>query len=206
MDTLSRKKTEEKKKAHALQKQQAENHAADDYNPRIRPRETHPDPVDSETRVSRNLNKLNRELVKTPAAQKIPAVREKVKVTTVRKPMPVALIVSVVMITAVFIYMLSLNVQIEEYSRSISAMEGEIVELKEEATRLEVELESKYDLDEIERISTQEYGMVSADSLPKTYISVNEEGEVYETSEPANQNGVSKLISGFLSAVRSLFE
>ncbi len=206
MDTLSRKKTEEKKKAHALQKQQAENHAADDYNPRIRPRETHPDPVDSETRVSRNLNKLNRELVKTPAAQKIPAVREKVKVTTVRKPMPVALIVSVVMITAVFIYMLSLNVQIEEYSRSISAMEGEIVELKEEATRLEVELESKYDLDEIERISTQEYGMVSADSLPKTYISVNEEGEVYETSESANQNGVSKLISGFLSAVRSLFE
>ena len=200
MDTLSRQKTKEETRAET----QAENHVADDYNPRIRPRETHPDPVSSEKRVSRNLNKLNRELVETPAAS--PAAREKIKITTERKPLPIALIVSVLLITAVFMYMLSLNVQIEEYSRSISSMEGEIAALKEEATRLEVELESKYDLDEIERISTQEYGMVSADSLPKTYISVNEEGEVYETSELAEENGVSKLISGFLSTLRSLFD
>jgi len=209
MDALSRKREEEAKRSQASL---PENHAADDYNPRVRPRETHPDAAsDPEKRVSRNLNKLNRELVDPPSfdvketAQAKAEKKTEVKVVSKRKPLPVSLILGVVMITAIFMYMLTLNVQIEETGQSISAMESKIAELKEETNRLEVQLESKYDLDEIERISTEEYGMVSAESLPKTYVSIGNEGDVFETDPDARQSGVDKLVSGFMSFFRDLF-
>jgi len=59
----------------------------------------------------------------------------------------------------------------------------QIAVLKEEAGRLEVQLENKYDLAEVERIATQEYGMVASSSLPKKYVSVTEDGDVWQETE-----------------------
>ena len=203
MDALSRKKAQEAEES--KRQRVEENHAADDFNPRIRPRETHPDPAGARTRVSRNLNKLNRELVETPAATEKKTEEARVRVVSARRPLPIALILGVVVITAVFMYMLTLNVQIEERSQSISALETSIAELKEEKTRLDVQLESKYDLNEIERVATQEYGMVSADTQPKKYIKVGDTSDVYETNREVAESGFSKFISGFTSFFRDLF-
>lgn len=197
MDTMYRKKAREAEEAlTAAKKQKEEGHISDNFNPKIRPRETHPDAISAEKRITRNLNKLNRRLVDTPAGT-VPYKKEKdvaavgedrgIRVVTravARKaPAPLAMIFSCVLIAAVFMYMLSLFVQIEEYSYSIDQMESQIAELKEEATQLEVQLESKYDLDEVERIATQEYGMVAASTLPKKYISVTQEMDVWQESE-----------------------
>ncbi len=204
MDALSRKKAQEAEEAKKRVRPE-ENHVADDFNPRVRPRETHPDDVDPQARVSRNLDKLNRELVAKPDAAAAAGPKGKVRVVSRRRPLPIALILAVVVITATFMYMLTLNVQIEERSRSISALESSIAELKEEKTRLDVQLENKYDLNEIERVATQDYGMVSADSLPKKYIKVGDTGDVYETNNEVAESGFSKLISGFASFFRDLF-
>ena len=153
------------------------------------------------------MNQLNRHLVDTPT---VPAVKGNkkeefvlaeedrgAKVVTraagIKAPFPIAMIVSCLLIALVFMYMLSLYVQIEEYSHSIDTMESEIARLRKEATQLEVQLENKYDLDEVERIATQDYGMVNASSLPKKYISVAKEEDVWEESEP--EEGEDNLLS-----------
>ncbi|MBR2616463.1 MAG: hypothetical protein IKC69_07280 [Clostridia bacterium] len=188
MDTMYRKKTREAEEAaSSLAGKREEAHVADSYSPKVRPRETHPDTVDADQRISKNLNKLNRRLLETPAAEAKAEEDRGAKVVTRAtartKPVPLAMIVSCVLIAAVFMYMLSLYVQIEEYSHSIDTMESEIAGMKEEVTQLEVQLENKYDLDEVERIATQEYGMVAASTLPKKYVSVTEEKEVWQEVE-----------------------
>ncbi len=204
MDAMYRKKAREAEEARKAKKQAEKNHVADDYNPKLRPRENHPDSIDSEKRISKNLNKLNRRLVTSPLAEEKGAVeavtagedrgaRVVTRSAAVKAPAPLAIIFSCALIAVVFMYMLTLSVQIEEYTLSIDRMESQIAELKEEATQLEVQLENKYDLDEVERIATQELGMVAASSLPKKYVSVVEEGDVWEESEKEEKSFFEKL-------------
>lgn len=204
MDTMYRKKARELEEALAEKKNgKRSKHASDSFSPKVRPREAHPDPVDTEQRISKNLNKLNRRLVERPIGalsrgkektREVAAIGEDrgAKVVTravaIKAPAPIAIIFSCALIAVVFMYMLTLYVQIEEYSHSIDVMESEIAELKEEATQLEVQLENKYDLDEVERIATQEYGMVAASTLPKKYISVTQDKDVWQEAEPEKEN------------------
>jgi len=204
MDTMYRKKVGEKEKA--AQKEQKKSHVADHYNPRIRPRETHPDTVSADKRISKNLNKLNRHLLETPSVEGEVAVSEDsgVKVVTskakAKVQAPVSFIFSVVILAAVFMYMLSLSVQVEEYSHAIDQLESGIVELKDEATKLEVQLESKYDLNEVERIATQEYGMVAASALPKKYISVTPREDVWQEPESEEEEGILAFLKDLFSS------
>ena len=72
------------------------------------------------------------------------------------------------------------------------------MELKEEVTRLELQMESKFDLDEIERIATEEYGMVVSTSLSKKYVSVATGEDVWEETKREEEPGfVEKFLSGF---------
>ena len=203
MDTMYRdkaRKAEEalKEKSASREKQRS----SDDYNPRLRPRETHPDAVDPQKRISKNLNKLNRELVKTPADEKVKkeeesaiaeedrGIRVVTRAAAAKVQAPLSFIFSLIILVAVFMYMLSLSVQMEEYSHSIDEMDVRIAALKEEATQLEVQLENKYDLEEVEQIATEKYGMVAAATLPKKYISVKEETDVWQTPEKEEKNPV----------------
>lgn len=185
-------------------------HVADDYNPKLRPRESHSDFVDSKKRIKGNLNQLNKSLVERPLAEKeeeglSPAdISEdrgaRIKATKVasKSPIPFAYILSLLLVAAVLMYVVSLFVEVQEYSRSIDEMESRIAELKEESTRLEVQLESRYDLDEVERIATQEYGMVVSSTLPKKYISVSEEEDIWQEIEKEEQEEtlVEQIVSG----------
>ena len=195
MDTMSRKKTREAVDSLNLANENAkEKHVADDYRPKVRPRETHPDSVNAKKRISGNLHKLNRSLVEHPKEAKEEIVRKEdngarvvTRAAAISTPIPLAFIFSLFLLVAVFMYMVSLNVQVEEYSHSIDVMESRIAELKEEATQLEVQLESKYDLDEVERIATQDYGMVLSSTLSKKYISVASEEDVWQETETVEE-------------------
>ena len=208
MDAMSRKKSRKADEALSVSKKKEKaKHVSEGYTAKIRPREAHPDATDSKKRISRNLKKLNRNLVEHPASEveNFPAVAEEdrgVKVVTRKASMiakiPFAFIFYLIVLASVFMYVVSLDVRVEEYSHSIDVMESRIVELKEEATQLEVQLESKYDLGEIERIATQEYGMVVSSSLAKKYISVSPKEDVWEESEKKqNEEGFfDQLLSG----------
>jgi hypothetical protein len=184
MDTLYRKKEREALKEKERKEQQKQPHVADDYNPKLRPRESHPDAISAETRIAKNLNKLNRQLVETPIGEQVkgesvPFNEDRgAKVVTmassVRAQAPLAIIFTCALVAVVFMYMLSLYIQVDEYSHSIDEMKSEIAQMKEETTKLEIRLEGKYDLNEVERMATEEFGMVAASSLPKKYISISE--------------------------------
>ena len=198
MDTMYRKKAREAEEAlTASKKQKEKNHVADDYNPKIRPRETHPDAISAEKRISKNLKKMNLALVETPAAElswkeksifnEDAGARVVTRASAVRASVPMAMILTCVMIAAVFMYLISLYIAADEYSHEIDILKGEITELKEEATKLEIQMEGKYDLNEIEQIATQNYGMVSSTVLPKKYISINE--YLNRNEEPIEEKG-----------------
>ena len=206
MDTMYRNKSREAGKELSSAKKKQKKHASDGFQAKVRPRETHPDAVDSKKRISRNLNKLNRSLVEHPSAKAkeegIVASEDRgAKVVTrasaISTPIPVALIFYLAVFLVVFMYFLFLDVQVEEYSHSIDVMESRVAELKEEATRLELQMESKFDLGEVERIATQEYGMVVSSSLSKKYVSVATGEDVWEETEQEKEPGfVEKFISG----------
>ena len=190
--------------ARALSKEAPAAHVSDDYNPKIRPRDAHPDTVDADKRVSQNLGKLNRELVEAPLATEDSGARVETRSAKAHTTAPVAFFFVCVAVAMVVMYMLSLNVKVEEYTKSISELQSEITQLKEEATKLEVQLESRYDLDEVERIATEQYGMVSADSLPKKYVSVSDGEDVLQVQPGAEENGFHTLVNGLISALREL--
>ena len=96
----------------------------------------------------------------------------------VKKPFPYALIFSILAVMAVAMYVLSLRVTLDSLTADISRMEREIEQGVEEENALEVRLNAKYDLTEIERIAREEYGMVNKDTLPKKYVSVSGEDEI----------------------------
>lgn len=212
MDTMYRKKAKEKEEALAAAKNRKKHHAADDYSPKLRPRETHPDAIDPEKRISKNLNKLNRELIATPGtkenkelslAEEDRGAKVVTRSAAARTPIPLTFIFSCVLIAAVFMYMLSLSVQIEEYSYSIDQIQSEITALKEEATRLEVQLESKFDLDEVEKIATRDYGMVASSALPKKYVSVAKGEDIWQQAEEETEGGLEGLFNDILALFSS---
>lgn len=207
MDTMYRNKARKADTPLSAEKKKQKKHISDSFQAKARPRETHPDTVDSKKRISRNLNKLNRNLVEHPSAkakeEALVASEDRgakvvTRTTAISAPIPVAMIFYLAVFLIVFMYFLFLNVQVEEYSHSIDVMESEVAELKEEATRLELQMESKFDLDEVERIATQEYGMVVSSSLAKKYVSVAGEEDVWqETEQEKEPSFVEKFIEGF---------
>ena len=111
-----------------------------------------------------------------------PLVTEKV---SSKSPFPIFAIATCFVVTAVFMYILSLYVKLDDYNADISSMQNQIAELGEQATVLEVSIERKFNLDMVEKIATEEYGMVSVDGLPKSYVSVSGEDE-YGTESSAD--------------------
>lgn len=205
MDTMYRNKSRQAEKDFSADKKKQKKHASDGFRAKVRPREIHADSQDSRKRISQNLNKLNRSLVEHPSAKAkgelVLSEDRGAKIVTrasgIRTPVPLAIMFYLTVFLIVFMYFLFLDVQVEEYSHSIDVMESRVAELKEEATRLELQMESKFDLDEIERIATQEYGMVVSTSLSKKYVSVSTGEDVWEeTKREKEPSFVEKFMSG----------
>ncbi|MBQ3076115.1 MAG: hypothetical protein IJC26_08595 [Clostridia bacterium] len=216
MDAMyRRKKQKAKSTADTTLRSRKREHAADDYHANVRPREAYHTSVDSKKRIKGNLKQLNNSLVEHPAQaaedanQSVAVANEDHGAKVVTKSVasvsrvPYAYIFSLFLIAAVLMYVVSLYVQVEEYSRSIDEMESRIAQLKEESTRLEVQLESKYDLDEVERIATQEYGMVVSSTLPKKYISVSEEDDLWQKTE--KEEPEVSLFEQIVTGIRTFF-
>ena len=214
MDAMYRRKAQSARKtADTAGTSRKSRRVADGYKSQNRPRETHPDYVNSQKRIKGNLKQLNERLVEHPVATEdietsvapVESEDRGAKVVTKRvgakSRIPYAYIFSLLLVAGVLMYVLFLFVQVEEYSKTIAEMEDRITELKEESSRLEVQLEGKYDLDEIERIATQEYGMVVSSTLPKKYISVSADEDVWQ--EVVSEETEPSLIEKFFSGIRA---
>ncbi len=202
--------------------------AENGYERQAKPREVNGGRDRAPQNYSQKKVKLNQDLALTPSpAQKNGAKRTGalsegksqkrkkaktgvgVSVTEVRSekpatPFPLSLILCVMAITLVAIYVIHLYIELDELNATITEYNNQIAEMKNEERVLQSQRASKYNLEEIERIAKEKYGMVDKDQLPKEYITPESSDsiEVMKTSEV--QETPDALLSGFAGAVSDI--
>ena len=161
--------------------------------------------------TAKNKERLNRTLSKAPVQAKKSAVRKKSEASPVpvasskaTSPFPISYIFFIAVLTVIMVYVVHLYIEVSDLNAVLSDYNNMLVELKGEENDLEYEKNKLYNLEEIERIAREEYGMVSSDQLPKEYITPdgNDEIEVVKTASEESAAGV--LMTGFGSAVSNL--
>lgn len=123
---------------------------------------------------------------------------------TERKPFPIAFIFTAFVCSFLFMYMIYNIVRINEYTIDISELKSRLNELATVQNELTLKLEKKNDLVEIERIATQEYGMVKRDKVAKQYVNVGE-GDVIEAETSAEGEASADGLSSLMSAISTNF-
>jgi cell division protein FtsB len=168
--------------------------------------------------TDKNKERLNSTLSRTPAQahkahsskKNFPSVRRTISapVPTEREkaasPFPISYIFFILILTAIMVYVVHLYIEIADLDATLSEYNNALVELKGEQNDLEFEKNKLYNLEEIERIAREEYGMVSADLLPKEYITSDDDDkiQIIDTGEEESAAGV--LMSGFGRTVTNL--
>lgn len=162
-------------------------------------------PVQAKSSTARNAN-VQAVAKKKKSAQR---VRPLVKVTEVRKekpktPFPVSAILCLIAITLISLYVIHLYIELDELNATLTNYNNQIAEMKNVERVLQSQKASKYNLEEIERIAKEKYGMVDADQLPKEYITSDNEDsiEIMETNTEEKTPGA--LLSGFAGVVSNL--
>lgn len=91
----------------------------------------------------------------------------------------------------------------------IAMLENTLANLKDTATDLELRLEEKNDIRDIERIATEELGMVNEDAVQRKYLSLSDGERIDLIEDPAadtETHGMGVLLSSFWSSLGSFFD
>ncbi len=110
------------------------------------------------------------------------------------------LLVGTIMVT----FMITEISSVYKAANDVAQLENDIEELKAEAAELELKLEEKNDIREIEKIATTKLGMAKEDSLQRRYVSLSdgERIELIDTGEDDDQSLGVMLSSVFESIGR----
>jgi cell division protein FtsB len=143
---------------------------------------------------------------RAPAAVKTKVAEPRIHTIpqTERKPFPIAFIFTAFVCSFLFMYMIYNIVRINEYTIDISKLKSRLGELTTVQNELTLKLEKKNDLVEIERIATQEYGMVKRDKVAKQYVNVGD-GDVIEAETRAEGEASADGLSSLMSAISTNF-
>ncbi|MBQ2277930.1 MAG: septum formation initiator family protein [Clostridia bacterium] len=121
------------------------------------------------------------------------------------KPMSAVLIVIGTMMVMSIVLSFS---EIYQTTSEIARLEADLAALRDQAAELELELEEKNDIRVIERIATEDLGMVKEDAVQRKYISLSDGERIDiiedETAETDAAHGV--LLSSIWSSLGSLFD
>lgn len=92
-------------------------------------------------------------------------------------------------------------------ANEVSELEGRLQTMQSEADELELKLEAKNDIREIEKIATNELGMAKEDTLQRRYISLSdgERIEILDSGEEEDSSG-GVLLSSIFSVIGELFD
>ena len=94
-----------------------------------------------------------------------------------KKPLNIPAFIAGGLCTALFMYMLTNFVMINEYTKSITALRNELSELSEQERKLSLQLEKRNDLRIIEE-KAKEIGMVKVDQVSKQYVILDSEDKI----------------------------
>ncbi|MBE6714707.1 MAG: hypothetical protein E7575_05430 [Ruminococcaceae bacterium] len=109
-----------------------------------------------------------------------------------KAPISLSLIMGIAIFAVVVLMIIFSFAQISEFKKEISVLEGERELLCEEIEELSLEIDLKGDIRVIEKIATEEYGMVKSNRVESKYVSVaeGERIEVPAVSEKEKDLGV----------------
>ena len=186
------------------------------YERQARPREVN----GGRDRVPRNYTqknkaRLNGSLATTPDQAK-PVAKKQVRKkqqpqvnVTARKeksktPFPTFTVLCLVALTVVALYVVHLYIELDELDAKLTEYNNMITEMKDEERVLQTQKASKYNLEEIERIAKEKYGMVDADQLPKEYITPDAEDSIEIMETDTSDETPAALLSGFAGVVSHL--
>lgn len=98
--------------------------------------------------------------------------------------------------------------EIYQTTSEIAGLEADLAALRDQAAELELELEEKNDIRVIERIATEDLGMVKEDAVQKKYISLSdgERIDIIEDDDAENEAAHGVLLSSIWSSLGSLFD
>lgn len=118
--------------------------------------------------------------------------------------------VFVMLLAAVTVMVMFLVMEISNVYKAaneVSELESRLKTMQSEADELELKLEAKNDIREIEKIATNELGMAKEDTLQRRYISLSdgERIEILDSGEEDESSG-GVLLSSIFSAIGELFD
>ena len=137
--------------------------------------------------------------VKTAANARIPVAKEKAAT-----PFPMSYIFFIVILTVIIVYVVHLYIYKADMEASLAESRNMLTELKNEKIELEFEKSKKYNLEEIERIAREEYGMVNRDQLHKEYYTPENSDKVEVLESGSEESAAGVLLSGFGNTVSNL--
>lgn len=94
-----------------------------------------------------------------------------------KKPLNIPAFIAGGLCTALFMYMLTNFVMINEYTKSITGLRNELSQLVEQERKLSLQLEKRNDLRVIEEMATK-LGMVKVDQVSKQYVIIKSEDKI----------------------------
>lgn len=144
---------------------------------------------------------------KTPV--QVPETEEITEVKVRGRKMTPMFAVGVVIGTMMIMSIVLSFSEIYQTTSEIARLENTLAGLKDQAAELELELEEKNDIRVIERIATEELGMVKEDAVQRKYVSLSdgERIDIIEDEESDTGSAASGiLLSSIWSAFGNLFD
>ena len=99
--------------------------------------------------------------------------------------------------------------EIYQTTSEIALLENSLEELKDRAAELELKIEERNDIREIERIATEDLGMVKDDAVQRKYVSLSDGERIDIIEDETSENGSAAsgiLLSSIWSTLGNLFD
>ncbi len=137
-----------------------------------------------------------------PVERLTPAAEVRVKHKKLSPVFLACLLVGTIMVT----FMITEISSVYKAANDVAQLENDIEELKTEAAELELKLDEKNDIREIEEIATTKLGMAKEDSLQRRYVSLSdgERIEIIDTGDDESSS-ISVMLSSVFESIGRFF-
>ena len=120
-----------------------------------------------------------------------------------KAPVSASLVIGILLFCAVVMMIVFSFAQISEFKKEIASLEAQKAELTTEIAQITLDIDVENDIRKIEKIATEEIGMVKSNRVESRYISVADGERVVVTEEKSENAEDYGIFSGMMSSVQS---
>ena len=113
------------------------------------------------------------------------------------KPFPVRFVFYAAVITVMLMFVVYGNSVMNELSYEYNSLKSEIATLEHDNDNLQIQIDKKYDLDYVERVATEELGLVKSTEVVKHYVNISGGDKVVVSGNTDKSGAVSDVDTTF---------